>query len=343
MSCCSCCGGRGCSVCNYIVNLPSEAPETLNFSNINLAGVGVLDSAVQPNINFRGIASANALLTAVLDAGNHTILLTVDSVAIAAALPAATTAQAGVLETATDAEAIAKAATDKIVVPSNFAAMASTLTFAGFVELATTAETQAGVDATRAVTPAGLASLTATQKFTTSFADAVARAGATADFAGQIGTQLDTDQPYVSYGVAAGQWYPLMVFNPNSPSVPNGATNGLQLGTSTLDISDGDISFTATDMTLDSLVLNLTSVDFQIGGTSITANRLLGSSPAPGDLAEYPISNFVSAYNTNAGWSGFSNSAVRKTGDCNTITLPELAQVVDTLINALKSTLKPAA
>ncbi len=69
---------------------------------------------------------------------------------------AASESAAGIIEIATDAEAQAKSAGDRALVPSNLAALAASLTFAGLVELATTAETTTGADATRATTPAGV-------------------------------------------------------------------------------------------------------------------------------------------------------------------------------------------
>ena len=68
----------------------------------------------------------------------------------------ATTTQTGLLETATDGEAQAKAATNKILVPSNLAALGTSETFAGLVELATTTEAVTGTDTARAVTAAGV-------------------------------------------------------------------------------------------------------------------------------------------------------------------------------------------
>lgn len=57
---------------------------------------------------------------------------------------------------ASDAQAVAKEATDKAITPGNLAALGSTATFAGLTELATAAEALAGTDTARAVTPAGL-------------------------------------------------------------------------------------------------------------------------------------------------------------------------------------------
>ncbi len=307
-------------------------------------------------MNFRGVASANALMTVTLDAGNNAILLTVDSAAIAAALPAATTTQAGVLETATNAEAIAKAATDKIVTPSNFAAMAASTTFSGFAETATQAEVNAGVDALRYVAPDTLGVLLGTKKNTTTFADAVARAAAVPAFVGQIGTQLDTDQPYVASGAGAGAWDALMVFN-STATVANGTTNGLQLGTSTLDISDGTISFVATTISGDSMTIsftnnttinvqgstfNMDAAVFQIGGSSMGANSVLCTSGTPGDLTDFALSTFVSNANVDSGWTVTNLGALRAL-DCSAASLGDVRNILGTLITALLGTLKPSA
>lgn len=76
----------------------------------------------------------------------------------------ATTTVAGIGETATNAEAVAKSSTTVFLTPSNLATgnfQAST-TFEGLIELATQAEVDASSDTTRAVTPATLAARTGT-------------------------------------------------------------------------------------------------------------------------------------------------------------------------------------
>lgn len=74
-----------------------------------------------------------------------------------AALNASET-QEGIGEIATDAEAIAKTESgNKFLVPSNLAALGSSATFAGLIEIATDAEAQAKSDSGRAVVPANLA------------------------------------------------------------------------------------------------------------------------------------------------------------------------------------------
>lgn len=143
------------------VTCPTVCPETetISLSNINLSGIGVLDSWSSPNGAFRGVVAGNSMVTVTLDGTNHTIVVTPQAAAIAAALPAATTSQVGVLETATDAEAIAKTATDKILVPSNLAALGSSTTFAGLIEIATQPEVVTGTAVNLAVVPATLAGM----------------------------------------------------------------------------------------------------------------------------------------------------------------------------------------
>lgn len=144
-----------------VVTCPTvcEEPQEISLQNVNLSGIGVLDGFSNPNGNFRGVVAGNSMVTVTLDALNHTIVITPQAAAIAGALPAATTTQVGVLETATDGEALAKSATDKIVTPSNFAAMGASTSFAGFIEIATLAEVQAGTATNLAVVPDTLADM----------------------------------------------------------------------------------------------------------------------------------------------------------------------------------------
>ncbi len=76
-------------------------------------------------------------------------------------VPATTTVQ-GIVELATNAEAIAKASTTVVLTPSNLAALGASETFAGLVELATDAEAIAGVSTTVVITPANLTAALAT-------------------------------------------------------------------------------------------------------------------------------------------------------------------------------------
>lgn len=64
---------------------------------------------------------------------------------------AASTTASGIVELATDAEAIAKADTARALTPSNLAALAASTTFAGFSEFATAAEYRVGTDTARSL------------------------------------------------------------------------------------------------------------------------------------------------------------------------------------------------
>lgn len=79
-----------------------------------------------------------------------------------AAVRAATTAVAGQVVLASNAETQAGTNATKAITPSNLEARTALTTRRGIVELATDAETQTGTDYERAVTPAGLRACTAT-------------------------------------------------------------------------------------------------------------------------------------------------------------------------------------
>lgn len=334
---------------------PTTESVTYTFENGNLTGVGTFDNETDNLVQFRGIVSDSASLTVTLNATDNTIVLAFDSSALITDIPDATTTQRGILETATNAEALAKAATDKILVPSNLAALGSTTSFAGLVELATDAETIAGTSTTLAVTPAGLAAVGATNTLTT-WADAVTRAGATPTFDGQIGTQLDTNSPWVASGTGAGD-FDIQVAASDSNFVISSAGAPIWSVATTWTISGaGDVEFTGLNsiafstvpVEFTGLVEFGASVDFQNGsviqaaGVDVPANSVLITGGLAGHLTSYAISNFLSAANTQTGYTDFANPAVLRTCDTATVTLPQLAQIVGTLINDLKALQVPA-
>ncbi len=349
--CCTCgCGCQQGSGCTLKIVLPDNPVEQLTFENVNTLGVGVLDGTNGVNVEFRGIYSANAALLVALDAGNNAIQLTLNTGSIIDDLPQATTTQRGVGETSTDAEMIAKASITTFLTPSNLAALIASTTFSGLVELATSAETQAGVSSTLAVTPAGLASLVATLGNTVTFADAVARAAAVPGFVGQFGAEVDSDQPYMGHDVSAGSWNALFSFGitnlVNNSTTVNLDGNSLTLHSGGLNLSGsmsntfgGVYVFDNASVSFSNVTsIDYVSVDLRIGGVQIPANSVLTTTGA-GTPTSALKTAFLSSFNTSTGWTNFTNSAVRKTGDCNTITLPQLAQVVDTLIQALGTAL----
>lgn len=77
-------------------------------------------------------------------------------VAMQTAVVAATDAQPGIVELATNAEAVAGTDAARAVTPAGLAARTATTDRRGLVELATEAEVDAGADTERAVTPAGV-------------------------------------------------------------------------------------------------------------------------------------------------------------------------------------------
>lgn len=363
MGCCSNCGCNngscGCGVrCNYIVNIEGDGP-TYVFSNQNTLGVGTFDNTTGLNVGFRGVASANAMITVGLDAANKAILLTLDAAAVAAAFPAATTTTPGILETATDAEAIAKAATDKIVTPSNLAALPASTTFAGFVELATNAETQAGASSTLAVTPAGLASVTTAIKQTTNWADSVARAALAPFFEGQFGYQLDSNQAYVGTTTGIGAWNNLFTFGVTNviPSTSS-TTFNFDVG-SLITTNAGNFNYissgfdyngcsieihTNSTLRVTGSIFDLAGVEFQIGGSPTAANTLIATSASPGDLTDLNISGFLSNFNRDTGWT-VANLVANRTLDCAAATLGDVRNILGTLISILLpvTPLKPHA
>lgn len=308
------------------------------------------DSQSGTEFNFRGIASGSNSLGVALDNTNHTVLLTLDLTLIVNDLPQATTTQRGVGETATNAETIAKASTTVFLTPSNLAAIPASPTLAGLVELATDAEAIAGVSTTLAITPANLAAVNASNLQTTTFADSVARAAAVPTFEGQFGAQLDTNTAWLATGSGAGDWDSLLTFGVGNEASGNTsvAMSGFSLtlvGNGTLALSTVILACDGADSSFNNATTRFGStgpqnVDFDtqsflyIGGGIVPAASIISTAGA-GVLQSIAIDQFLSTDNTDTGWTNFSNSMVRKTGDCNTITLPQLAQVVDTLIQTL--------
>lgn len=320
------CHPNPCTCCT-----PTVESVEYTFENANANGIGVFDNETDNLVQFRGVVSANVSLTVTLNATDNTIVLAFDPDALVADIPTATTAQRGIAETATNAEALAKAATDKILTPSNLAALGSTTTFAGLAEFATEAETIAGVSSTLAVTPAGLAATGATFG-TTTWADAVARGAKVPSFVGQFGTQLDTDQPYVAYGPSAGNWNPIFV-----GGISNTVTSGTDFNLASFGMSftGGDMFFETDDISFTDCILDFTtSTIWQVGGATLPNSSFIWVA-ADGTTSVFLMADVLSTENTNTGWANFSNSTVRKTGDCNTLTLPQLCQIVDTLIQTL--------
>lgn len=336
-----CCGP------NFIVAqcAATECPDTpeIVIQNVGLTGQSILLSWDGVTANLKSISSANAMLTVTTDAPNNAVLLTVVASAVLAALPQATTSQIGVGETATDAEALAKASTTTFVTPSNFAAMDATQTFAGFIEIATNAEAITGTSAVLALTPANLTAVLQNSGSTTRiFADAVARAGATPNFAGQFGGQVDVDQPYYAYGVAVGQWRPILVGGiSNFFNILGGITSinfqGAEFnfeggGSGISNFNDGIYAFGATAV----LDISGTTTIAQLG-TPIPANSNLITGGTDGQLTSKLISEYLSTDNTSV--YGLPTSTLARTTFATyagqTISNPPTQAEVQALDNAV--------
>lgn len=281
----------------------------------------MFDNQTGSVVGFRGVASANVFMTVALDAPNKVALFTIDVNALAAAMPAATTAQAGVLETATDAEAIAKTATDKIVTPSNFAAMASSQTFQGLVELATDAETITGTSTTLAVTPAGLAAVLVSSSGTETWADAPARLGATPDFAGQFGVQLDLDLAFISTGVAAGDFdVPIMMLS--GDNTVSGAT-AVDIGIHSLTIFGGSLQLGNGQVIFNDATITLggpsgSTIDFNTATSAVglfVNGVLMANSVFTTGISGEPVGVLITTFlsNTNTQIYGLPTGAMART------------------------------
>ena len=341
----SCNTGGSTQGCNYIVELPNNPVVAYTCANINLTGIGVYDSQNGNEFDFRGITSGNNSLLVTLDAGNNSILLTFNIQQIIDDLPDATTTQRGVLETATDAEAIGKALNNKILTPSNLAAIGATTTFSGLIEIATNAEALAGASTSLAITPANLAYVNNLQLTTKVFADAVARGAAVPDFIGQFGYQVDITQGYVSYGTNAGEW--IVILTESGPNDANFTITSSQLyltDGSSLIISNGsgssyiEISAGAYLTVNSTAILNLSSTSLvKISNVSIPANSVVITGGVAGNPSSKLINTFISTSNTQTGYTAFANGATLRTCDTATVTLQQLAQIVGTIVEDIKA------
>jgi hypothetical protein len=326
------------------VNLPDNPVEQWDFQNVNLIGIGFLDGVDGMDVNFRGLVSLSTSLTVAYDATNHVITIDFDSAQLIADLPDATTTQRGVLETATDAEAIAKAANNKIITPSNFAAMGSTSTFAGLIEIATNAEAAAGISTTLAITPASLAFVLSTISDTKTFADAATRAGTVPDFVGQFGGQQDLGSAWVSYGLGAGQWNPILTLNTSNDSTSVQTSVEFTNGTFVFDGgTTGFLIFTDLRMTMPlGTFVDWTGATWKNGGVTVPADSVMITNAVAGTPSSALRSTFLSTFATQAGYTAISNPATIRTFDSATVTLQQLAQAWGTLVEDLKAVLLPA-
>jgi hypothetical protein len=316
---------------------------------VNLSGICVLDAYNNNTMYFRGIDSGDAsILSVALNATNHTIVLTVNVNALTAALPQATTTQQGVGETATDAEAQGKASTTVFLTPSNLAALPSSEVFAGLIEVATQAEANLGVSDTVAITPLKLVTyLTQQTNLPALWTDTVARNALVPNVTGQLGSETTSGMSYTAYGTSAGNWNQNFQLGTTAQAPNNqvgfNTTITFNSGAFLVFTGSGSVAFESDAVFQGHVDLGYNTLARLFNNSVIVpASSVLTTSSTAGQFNSLLINTFASLNNVNTGWTGFTNSAVRKTGDCNTITLPQLAQVVDTLINLLKTPQLPA-
>lgn len=364
----------GCRAALLIACCPETETLTYEFENANLTGIGVLDGVSSQLVSFRGLVSESLSLTLALNAADNTIVFNFDADLLVADLPQATTTQRGVGETATDAEAIAKASITTFVTPSNFAAMGSSTTFAGLVELATNAETQAGVSATLAVTPAGLASTTALFLQTAVTADAVSRAALVPAFDGQFLSQLDQESAYVAGSTTVGDWNALFTFGttstlPAANTIINlSATSTNFIGNGSMGWTNVDIAFNGGNVLMDgaSLILgssstqslDLDDVALLIGGVNVPAasvlttaglavpsSSLISTFVSDANVQTYGLPTSTLARTTFATYAGqaISNPPTQAEVQALDNAVVIVSQRLGALITDLMATLKPHA
>lgn len=359
MSCSCNCNPCTCEVTNCcnspcVVQLPDTDPVAYTFENANLMGVGVLHAVDGTLVQFRGIVSTSPALNVTLDSPNAVINIDFDGSLLIAEIPTASETERGIAEVATQAETNAGIVDNVIVTPAKLAGRTATETRTGILEIATQAEVTTGTDDTRAVTPLKLATFAAGQLTTRTFADGVARGGATPAYDGQMGVQLDINVPFVANGTGVGDFdVPVLIDGANTLSaamtIANAGFNITHTGAGAVVFDNaGGVSFTIADARLlantqlgngSGEFVNFEGAILQINGGTVT-DSLLGTDNT-GFAVDYSISLFLSQYNTQTGYTTFSNPATIRTCDTATVTLQQLAQLVGTLINDLKARLLP--
>lgn len=334
----------GCNCRQYIcVPAPQTCctPETetvlYTFENANAVGLGFFDNESSQLVQFRGLVSDSDALTLVLDAPNKVIRIDFDGDLLINDIPDATEAQRGMLEVATQAEANAGAVDNKIMTPLKVATMQATETQIGVLRIATDADVATGTNDTDAVTSLKLATFASSQKTTRTFADAVARAAAVPNFDGQLGIQLDTNALVMATGVVAGT-FSLNIVIGGALNVTSTLTGAGAIFTSVT--SNGDLSVSGNTF-LAGGELDFDNMQLAFSGTPVGGvDTVLGQFGSA--LAGKALAEFLSTSNVQTGYTDFANPAVLRTCDTTTVTLPQLAQIVGTLINDIKALQLPA-
>lgn len=292
--------------CGPIVFFPPCPPNcpdvpVYTFENDNLVGQGVFHQNVSNTIGFYGLTNTDGAIDISLDATNNVINLDLNPTLLAGTFPDATTTSKGKVELSIDAEAIAKSSTTVVLTPSNLAALGATTTFAGFVELATEAETAAYISTTLAVTPAGLGAA--------------------------IGNIVRMD---VVNGTADDFAIQLL-----------GATFQMYDGSANMTFNVTGLRLTAAPLTLATGAnLNFNGGKIQIAGVDIPADSFVITDSAAGVVTSELLASYFGPHNPTEDWV---NTAYipNRSFDPATVTLPDLATAVLTLLNDLATVKKP--
>lgn len=323
-----------------------ECPEQIVYAsqNGNLTGIGVLDSNTASLGTFRGVVGDGAFISTTLDAPNKSVVVSLISGNIAAAVPQATEATAGKGEVATQAETNAGVSDTTFVTPLKLQTRQATTTMFGLGRLGTQAEINVGTVADALVTSLTLGTRLLTVKATRVFGNAAVRASATPDFDGQVGVQLDTEMVYTATGLAAGNWQSSFL-QPNTTTTLSADTtislNGnawvFQDGaTEHVRIDSGVMTFSGSVGILAGTNLNFaTTSTLSVNNVTIPADSLMATSGTAGRPTSLPRLNFLSTYNPEATWAAPTGTLARTTFDQSTVTLPELAKRVAALITDL--------
>lgn len=203
-------------IVSFIANSSSTGACTINVSGIGSKDLTLVGGSSIGAYDIR----ATDFYTAVFDSSNDRFVLL---------RPNASDTRPGIVELATDAEAIDKIHTKRAITPANLSALDASTTFKGFAELATNGETQAMSSANVVITPQSLAAAAAT----IATADRLARYDGSGKLA--CGDATDTDHcvnagqfvkgsNYISFPIESGgniyTWY----FQWKTVSLPNNAS-----------------------------------------------------------------------------------------------------------------------
>jgi len=336
MSCCNFFPSCG---CGSLIAPPCPSICTIDgntFQNINLQGEGLFASVSSGLVSFYGIEGSQ-YIDVTFDAVNKAVQISLDAEAFAGGIPQATESVLGGAKIATQTQTNVGTDDATIVTPLKLSGRTSTTARTGVAALATQGEVNAGTNNTKIVTPLTLATLI----YGGVPSGTVMLGDTSQSILGQ--TTWDFDQA-LSITIAGISFLTLDI--DTGITFQNGSVTFLSDITSSGGANfSGAVEFSASGtVQFDSG----TTIDFQTGtviqvaSVAIPANSVFITSGVAGHLSSALISTFASTANVQTGWTPFSNGAVLRTCDTATVTLPQLAQIVGTLIEQLKTPKLPA-